>query len=165
MKKIVLSRTDSNFKDEIASLPGAENIKKCFSCGTCTGGCPVFRVDDGYNPRKIIRMILLGMRTEVLSSKMIWLCARCYACTANCPQGVSFADIMVVLRDIAIREGYAAPDLPEKIERITDAASEFRRDCINILNGTGDVSAEEVLDRVTKTVEGLQPERSGDQGT
>lgn len=153
MKKILINKADSNFKYEIASQPGAENIKKCFSCGTCTGGCPVFRVEQGYNPRKIIRMILLGMRDDVLTSKMIWLCARCYACTANCPQGVSFADIMVVLRDMAIKEGYASPDLPDKIENITDAANEFRKNCIEIVTGAGEVSKEETIDKARKTVE------------
>ncbi len=155
MKKVMISKTDSNFKYEIASQPGGENIKKCFSCGTCTGGCPVFRVEDGYNPRKIIRMILLGMRKEVLSSKMIWLCARCYACTANCPQGVSFADIIVVLRDLAIKEGHAPPDLPEKIEQITDAANELRKDCINILTGASEISKKDIIDKTKKTVENL----------
>lgn len=152
MKKIAINKANSNFKYEVASQPGAENIKKCFSCGTCTGGCPVFRVDDGYNPRKIIRMILLGMREEVLSSKAIWLCARCYACTANCPQEVSFADIMVVLQDMAIREGYAPRDLPDKIEHITKAANEFRKDCINILNGVSELSSKQVIDSVKKVV-------------
>ena len=43
---------DPDFKLLIASEPGGENIKKCFSCGTCTAGCPVREVTDRYNPRK-----------------------------------------------------------------------------------------------------------------
>ena len=155
---IRIDAADADFKYEVAEHPGAENIKKCFSCGTCTGACPVFRVESGYNPRKIIRMILLGMRKEVLSSKTIWLCARCYACTVHCPQGVSFADIMVVLRDMAVKEGHAPADLPDKIEEIGRAAHAFRRDCINIVNGVGDTSRQEIVANVTQAAEKLCPE-------
>ncbi len=155
MDKVVVSKLDSNFKYELAGKPGAENIKKCFSCGTCTSGCPVFQVESGYNPRKIIRMILLGMRKEVLSSKMIWLCARCYACTANCPQEVSFADIMTVLRDMAIEEGHAPAELLEKIENLTQAANEFRKDSINLLTGAGDVSKEQIKENIERTIKEL----------
>lgn len=155
MEKIQISKSDPKFKYEVAGKPGAENIKKCFSCGTCTSGCPVFQVESGYNPRKIIRMILLGLRKEVLSSKMIWLCAQCYACTANCPQEVSFADIMTVLRDMAIEEGHASPDILEKIETITAAASEFRKDSINLITGEGEVSKEQIKEKVENAIKGL----------
>jgi heterodisulfide reductase subunit C len=155
MSKITVGKANADFKHEIASRPGAENIKKCFSCGTCTGACPVFRVESGYNPRKIIRMILLGMREQVLSSKMIWLCARCYACTAHCPQNVSFADTMVVLREMAVKEGYASPDLMDKVDKITDLANAFRRDCINIANGLDNVTKEGALEKLKQGVEEL----------
>lgn len=155
MEKINISKSDPKFKYEVANRPGAENLKKCFSCGTCTGGCPVFQVESSYNPRKIIRMILLGMRKKVLSSKMIWLCARCYACTANCPQEVSFADIMTVLRDMAVEEGYAPAELLEKIENLTRVANEFRKDSINLLTGEGDVSKEQIKEKVEKAIKEL----------
>ena len=155
MKTISADRTNQNFKYEVAGHPGGENLRLCFSCGTCTATCPVFHVDSGYNPRKLIRMILLGLRKEVLSSKAIWLCARCYACTAHCPQKVSFADIMVVLRDLAVREGYAPRDLPEKIEKISDAAHAFRRDCINLVSGAPSPSREAIAAGAQKAVEQL----------
>lgn len=156
MKKIAIDKADADFKYEIAQRPGAENIRRCYSCGTCTGACPVFRVESEYNPRKLIRMILLGLRKEVLSSKTIWLCARCYACTAHCPQGVSFADIMAVLRDLAIEEGYAPVDLPDRIEQVTRTASELRKDCINLMTDNGAPSREEVVEKVKGSVEQLQ---------
>ena len=152
MKKTEIRKMDPDFKYEVAAQPGAESLKKCFSCGTCTGACPVFRVESEYNPRKIIRMILLGMRTEVLSSKTIWLCSQCYTCSANCPQEVDFSDIMFTLRDMAVKEGYAPASLREKIEAVSTAAHEFRRDCIHLLLGEGNVSAEAVKAGVEKTL-------------
>lgn len=154
MEKIVIdNKLDPNFKYEIAAKPGGENIKKCFACGTCTAGCPVFHVEHEYNPRKIIRMILLGMREQVLSSKVIWLCAQCYTCSANCPQDVDFSDIMFALRDMAVKEGYAPPNLLEKIDKITTAANEFRKCCINAILQESAVSIEQIRENIDRTLE------------
>ncbi|MBD3308692.1 heterodisulfide reductase [candidate division KSB3 bacterium] len=144
METITLTKLDPNFKFELAEKPGAENIRKCYACGTCTAGCPVFHVEHKYNPRKIIRMILLGMREEVLKSKIIWLCAQCYVCSANCPQDVDFSNIMISLRDMAVKEGYAPPDLVETIEDIGAAAHAIRRDCIHRLLGDEEVSKDQI---------------------
>ena len=154
MQKVTVSSSlDPNFKFELSSRPGGENLKKCFACGTCTAGCPVFHVEHAYNPRKIIRMILLGMREQVLSSKTIWLCSQCYTCSANCPQDVDFSDIMFTLRDLAVKEGYASPALRERIEAVSTAAHELRRDCIHLLLGEGELSAEAIRANVDKALE------------
>jgi heterodisulfide reductase subunit C len=92
------------FKDEVLSTPGGENLLKCFACGTCTASCPVREVDESYNPRKIIRMVLLGLKDEVLRSEFVWHCSTCYTCTERCPQGVHLTSIMRALKNIAIRE-------------------------------------------------------------
>jgi len=106
---ILLSNLDTNFKDEISREPGGGNIKHCFSCGTCVAACPVRWINEKYNPRKIIRMALLGMRKQVLESEFIWLCSTCYTCHERCPQEVRITEIMNVLKNIASREGYAHP--------------------------------------------------------
>jgi len=77
---IIIEKMDRNFRDEITNEHGGENIKRCFTCGTCTVICPVFAVEERYDPRKIIRMILLGMKEEVLTNDLIWLCSGCYSC-------------------------------------------------------------------------------------
>lgn len=112
----------------------------------------MFQVDADYNPRKLIRMILLGMRKEVLSSRAIWLCARCYTCTANCPQSVDFSDIMMVLRDMAVAEGYAPAERLERIEAISAAAHELRRDVINLLLGVGEATPDDVRARMERAL-------------
>ena len=144
MKKIFVEKLDPGFSAEIAGKPGGGNIMKCFSCGTCTAGCPVFQVESEYNPRRLIRMILMGMRKEVLSSKTIWLCSRCYTCTANCPQEVDFSNIMTVLRDMACAEGYAPADLGARIDRVSEAANALRADCINLMLGAGEATEADV---------------------
>ncbi|MDO9465105.1 MAG: 4Fe-4S dicluster domain-containing protein [bacterium] len=131
--KISSDELDKNFKYEVGAQPGGENIKKCFSCGTCTAGCPVSEVDEEFNPRKIIRMVLLGMKKEVLSSKVIWYCCSCYTCYAQCPQNVKFTDIMAVLRYLAIKEGHVRKDFLDKVYNIDNLAQKIRLDIIKCL--------------------------------
>ena len=114
---------DPGFKLLVADEPGGEHIKRCFSCGTCTAGCPVREVTDRYNPRKIIRMAILGMKKEVLSSQFIWLCSSCYTCFERCPQDVKIPELMNALKNIAVREGY----LPQAMKMQLDLLSSFGR--------------------------------------
>lgn len=123
---IQVRELDSHFKYEIAEKPGGENLKACFACGVCTAGCPISEIDERYNPRKIIRMAILGMRKEVLSSDLIWLCSLCYTCYAHCPQNVKFTDIMGVLRDMAVKEGYVSPSFLKQIKDIDNFSQKVR---------------------------------------
>lgn len=75
-------------------------------------------IDDEYNPRKIIRMAILGMRERVLSSDFIWLCSACYTCHQRCPQEVKITDVMEVLKNLAVKEGYIHPSLIMQAELI-----------------------------------------------
>lgn len=106
---MTIKKLDPNFKYEVAREPGAEEIKYCFACGTCTAACPVREIEETYSPRKTIHMILLGMREQVLDSDFIWYCATCYSCEERCPQGVSFAEIITAVKNIAAREGKLHP--------------------------------------------------------
>ena len=115
---IKTSELDPKFKKEVAREPGGENIMRCFSCGTCTAGCPVRAIDSKYNPRKIIHMVILGMRERVLKSDFIWLCSTCYTCYDRCPQGVHLTDIMTAIKNIAVREGYIHPAFREQARLI-----------------------------------------------
>jgi heterodisulfide reductase subunit C len=110
---------DPYFKFLIAQEPGGENIKRCFSCGTCTGGCPVREVTDTYNPRRIIRMALLGLKKEVLSSQAIWLCSSCYTCFERCPQNVKIPELMNAIKNIAVREGFLPPSMRVQLELLS----------------------------------------------
>jgi len=113
------NKLDPNFKYEVAAETGGANINRCFACGTCTAGCPVREIDDKYNPRKIIRMVLLGMRERVLKSDFIWLCSTCYTCYDRCPQDVQLTSIMTALKNIAAREGYIHPSFKEQTRLVS----------------------------------------------
>ena len=104
---IMASDFDPNFKWEVLSHPSAGQVTACFSCGTCTVGCPIHDVFPGYDPRKIARMINLGMKESLLSNPCIWYCATCHNCEEFCPQDVKFFNVLNVVKNIAAREGYA----------------------------------------------------------
>jgi len=116
----LVSELDPNFKYEIAEEPGGENIKFCFQCGTCTGSCPVREIDEKFNPRKIIRMALLGMRDRVLSSEFVWLCSTCYSCQERCPQNIKITDLMSVLKNMAVKAGYTLPAFKLQVDLLEE---------------------------------------------
>lgn len=107
MADIDLTKADPNFRKELAEQPGGEKIEACFTCRTCTASCPVSSVNSDFNPFRIIRLALYGLKKEVLESGFIWLCSSCYACQERCPQGVSITEFMTLLKNMAVREGHA----------------------------------------------------------
>ncbi len=103
---MAITLLDPKFKEEVVKLPGGQFLTRCFQCGTCNVECPVHEVNDVYNPRKILRMTLLGMRDRVLSSDFIWLCAQCYICQERCPQDVRIPEVMNAITNLAANAGF-----------------------------------------------------------
>ena len=105
---------DAKFKFEVAAIPGGEHIMRCFACGGCSAVCPVSSAfPEEFDPRKIIHMILIGLKDRVLKSKAFWYCSHCETCRISCPQNVPFDGISDALRQIAIRENYITADTYE----------------------------------------------------
>ena len=105
----IVNWVDPAFKREVSRMHGAEKLSLCFQCGTCTAGCPISRFNKFYNPRRIARMIQLGLKDRLLSNNALWLCTTCYTCIDNCPQGVEMAYIVRALRNIAVEERRVMP--------------------------------------------------------
>lgn len=118
MEDIVLNELDTSFKDEVAEKIGLEEIKPCYTCGSCIGICPVHEVIEDFDPRVMIHMILLGMRKEVLSSDLIWFCCLCNSCFFVCPQEIKFSRVATELRKMAVAEGYVNEAFLGKLEAV-----------------------------------------------
>lgn len=100
---------DPKFKYRMSKIPGAENLMVCFQCGTCTADCPISRFSDFYRPRRIARMVQLGLKDRLLSDKALWLCSTCFTCVDHCPQDVEIAGIVRALRNLTVKERAVMP--------------------------------------------------------
>jgi heterodisulfide reductase subunit C len=104
-------RIDPKFKYEIMKKPGGEKISLCFQCGTCTADCPIARFSDFYKPRKIARIVQLGLKDRLLSNDALWLCTGCFTCVDHCPQGVEVSSIVRALQNMSVKERKEMPSV------------------------------------------------------
>ncbi|MFW9918331.1 MAG: 4Fe-4S dicluster domain-containing protein [Candidatus Thorarchaeota archaeon] len=116
---IDMSKLDSGFRDEIKSMPDGGELNACFACSTCTAACPIANIWK-YKPHQLIRMIILGMREEVLSSEEIWLCLTCFQCQERCPQKVRVTDIFFDCKNLAAEEGKIPDNIVNLAKELMD---------------------------------------------
>jgi heterodisulfide reductase subunit C2 len=94
-------KRDPAFGDHL--IPAGNQLSTCIQCGTCTASCPSAAAMD-ITPRKMWRMVQLGMVDEVLHSKTMWLCSVCYQCQARCPRGIPLTETIAKLKQLAIQQ-------------------------------------------------------------
>ncbi|MGD8888446.1 MAG: 4Fe-4S dicluster domain-containing protein [Desulfobacterales bacterium] len=75
----------------------------CMACGTCSAGCPITGI-SGFDPRKIVRMVLMGKDRELIESKLPWLCTMCGKCEHACPMGINIVNLIRTARGEVERE-------------------------------------------------------------
>lgn len=106
-----MSCLDAGFMHQVANTPRGRGVLACIQCGRCTSSCPVARVVQEHNPRKLMEMIILGLRSDVLSEQLPWYCLSCFTCLDRCPQGGDVGETMFAIRNLAVRQG----NIPEGI--------------------------------------------------
>jgi len=75
----------------------------CLTCANCSGACPVAGVDD-FDPRKVVRMVALGMTDQVAAERWPWICTMCGKCEQVCPAGIAIPDLMRRIRSLRGRD-------------------------------------------------------------
>lgn len=103
------------FEDILKKSNLLSNFEKCLTCGKCVGDCPASTVSETYNVRKLIRDMLYGRTDLLLSSEEIWQCFLCYTCEVLCPVGLKIPNLIHLLREKALEEGYGF-DLIQEIK-------------------------------------------------
>lgn len=102
MSVIFSHNMNHQFKTEIAevftTLQDKLDFANCLACGMCTAACPYSDVHDEMDPRKFVRMCLLGLKDEVFNDNFIWKCNMCGRCTMLCPMQVDIAGLVRTLR-------------------------------------------------------------------
>jgi heterodisulfide reductase subunit C len=67
---------------------------KCWTCGSCDGGCPINIVPNSLRPQKIVRLAYIGLLDELLALPEIWYCLTCRRCNRVCPNQIKIYDII-----------------------------------------------------------------------
>ena len=82
------------------------NLNLCMTCGTCTSGCPVTGTPgmEGWDTRKVLRMLHFGMVDEVVDSKFPWVCTGCGRCAHACPMNLDIPYIMLHMKSLRPRD-------------------------------------------------------------
>jgi len=115
-----LSELEPEFMHEVANTPRGKGILACIQCGRCSSSCPVARLIDEHNPRRLMEMIILGSRDEVLRTKLPWYCLSCFTCLDRCPQGGDVAEVMFAIRNLALREGNVPDGFAAQAENLIE---------------------------------------------
>jgi len=97
---------DLNFVKEVIAA-GADSLKKCYQCSTCTVVCEVTPNNKPF-PRKEMLYAQWGMKDQLITNPDIWLCHQCSDCTAYCPRGAKPGEVLGAVRKLAIKE-YSGP--------------------------------------------------------
>ncbi len=97
-----LVEADTNLKFEIAKTELGGKAFWCVQCGICTSGCPVA---EFLKPHRIVRMVVLGLKDQLINSREIWFCTTCFTCSERCPQEVDPSNIIFSLKNMAAKQG------------------------------------------------------------
>ncbi|MBF0200893.1 MAG: quinone-interacting membrane-bound oxidoreductase complex subunit QmoC [Desulfamplus sp.] len=106
MSEKYLVQPDLKFIDEITGF-GAETLKKCFQCATCSVACPISPENSPF-PRKEMIAASWGLKDKLVGNGDIWLCHECGDCSDLCPRGARPGDVLSAVRYATINE-YARP--------------------------------------------------------
>jgi len=96
---------DKTFADEVKAIPGGENLELCYSCGTCVSKCMIQQKGEPeYNPRRLLRMVMLDMEKEAFANPTTWLCSACDLCYRACPQEIHISAVIDAVKAIAVEK-------------------------------------------------------------
>lgn len=107
---ISMSDSDLNFAKDIGKVAGTD-LNSCLTCMSCSGGCPMYPYMD-YGPHGIMRLAVLGLKKEALTSTTIWRCVGCHTCAAVCPMAINIAGVMDYMREECLKEKLPIGDKP-----------------------------------------------------
>ena len=97
-------REKGSLLDQVKELlPDGGNLNLCLTCGLCSSGCPATGLAS-MDPRKMLRMIALGLDDEVLASDWPWMCTMCQRCIYACPMKIDIPQLIYNIRAKRPRE-------------------------------------------------------------
>ncbi len=64
------------------------------------------KVEPAYNPRRLIRKVMMGLDQEAFKDRTTWLCSACDLCYPACPQKVHISEVIAAVKTLAIEAGH-----------------------------------------------------------
>jgi heterodisulfide reductase subunit C len=111
-------RIDFDFREKLNAVAEGFRHNYCYQCGACVADCPSHNYSENFNPRLILLKAILGFEDELVQADSeIWNCTNCYTCAERCPQDVRPVDVIIALKNLAVKTGKA----PEAVEKISDS--------------------------------------------
>lgn len=111
-------KMDPEFVEKLVEA-GADRIRTCIQCGTCSSVCPSGR-RTAFRTRELMRKAILGLKEEVLSSPDLWLCATCLTCLERCPRQIKTTDAIIIMRNMAVQEGFMLPQHKKAAQKLIE---------------------------------------------
>ena len=116
--RLDFSRLRTRLKKQIESAVPGVNIDYCLTCGLCASGCPATDI-EGLDPRKFLRLLVLGQDEEILKTNWIYACTMCQRCRYACPMGIDVGRIVYEIRGMRPKE-----ERPKNLQRSCDLQKE-----------------------------------------
>jgi heterodisulfide reductase subunit C2 len=104
-----------NFKLRTKIIKEIPDLKKCFQCGTCVSSCPAKIYSGHFSPREFILKCLHGLQKEVINDDL-WRCITCHSCNERCPQDVNPYEVIVKMKNIAVRDGLISEEKMQEVK-------------------------------------------------
>ncbi|MEW6265823.1 MAG: (Fe-S)-binding protein [Thermodesulfobacteriota bacterium] len=94
---IRIDRNHSEIKKILEQIVPDGNLNACLTCGACASGCPATGLMD-MDPRKFVRLAVLGLDDELVRHPWVWVCTMCKRCQTACPMNINIPQLTYYLR-------------------------------------------------------------------
>jgi heterodisulfide reductase subunit C len=113
---------DLSLSERVEDLLRPYALWKCAQCGQCSSVCPSCQ-NGGIKIGEIMSRLSSGSLS--LDDETLWQCAMCLSCTERCPYGMSPAEALTVLRNLAAQEGHLPASYREEAQRYLSTGRSF----------------------------------------
>jgi coenzyme F420-reducing hydrogenase delta subunit/heterodisulfide reductase subunit C len=74
------------------------------------------KLEPDYNPRRLLRMVMMDMREAAFQSPTTWLCSECDLCYQACPQEIHISQVIAAVKQLAVEADYSSPLTPVSVD-------------------------------------------------